>query len=59
MVKNSPASSGDGKRRGEGKATHSVFLPGKPHRQRIPVGYSPGGHTELDTSEHSAAHFSL
>ena len=24
-----------------GMATHSVFLPGEPHRQRSPVGYGP------------------
>ena len=34
-----------------------VFLPGKSHGQRIPVGYRPWGHKELDTTEatqHSA-----
>ena len=29
----------------------SVFLPGKDHRQRNQVGYSPWGHKELDTTE--------
>ena len=28
-----------------------VFLPGKIHRQRSLVGYSPWGHKELDTAE--------
>ena len=28
-----------------------VFLPGKSHGQRSPVGYSPWGHKELDTNE--------
>ena len=28
-----------------------VFLPGKPHRQRSLVGYSPWGRKELDTTE--------
>ena len=27
-----------------------VFLPGESHGQRSLVGYSPGGHTELDSS---------
>ena len=29
----------------------SVFLPGKFHEQRSPVGYSPWDHKELDTTE--------
>ena len=29
-----------------------VLLPGKSHGQRSPVGYSPWGHKELDTTEH-------
>ena len=29
-------------------ATHSSFLPGESHGQRSLVGYSPGGHKELD-----------
>ena len=35
------------------RAWHStpVFLPGKPHGQRILVGYSPQGHKESDTTE--------
>ena len=28
-----------------------MFLPGKCHGQRSPVGYSPWGHKELDTTE--------
>jgi len=28
-----------------------VLLPGEPHGQRIPVGYSPWGHKESDTTE--------
>ena len=28
-----------------------VFLPGESHGQRSLVGYSPQGHTELDTTE--------
>ena len=30
-----------------------VFLPGKSHGQRSPAGYSPWGHTESDTAEHT------
>ena len=29
-------------------ATHPVFLPGKSHGQRSPVGYIPWGHKESD-----------
>ena len=32
-------------------ATHSSILPGKPHRQRSLVGYSPWGPKESDTTE--------
>ena len=32
-----------------------VFLPGKCHGQRSQVGYSPWGHKELDTTEHTHA----
>ena len=32
-------------------ATHPEFLPGEPHEQRGLVGYSPGGHKELDITE--------
>ena len=33
-----------------------VLLPGKSHGWRSPVGYSPSGHKELDTTEQ--LHFS-
>ena len=33
-----------------------VFLPGKFHGQKNLVGYSPWGHKELDTTEHTHAH---
>ena len=33
--------------------TTPVFLPGKSHGQRSLAGYSPWGHKESDTSEHS------
>ena len=32
-------------------ATHSSILPGKSHRQRSLVGYSPWGCKESDTTE--------
>ena len=36
---------------GEGNVFFSpVFLPGKSHRQRSLVGYSPWGHKESDTT---------
>ena len=35
----------------EGMATTPVFLPGKPHGQRILVGYSQWGHKESDRTE--------
>ena len=31
-----------------------VFLPGEFHGQRSPAGYSPRGHKELDTTEHTS-----
>ena len=37
-------------------ATHSVFLPGKSHGQRSLAGYSPQGHKELDTTDHTHTH---
>ena len=37
----------------------SVFLPGKFHRQRSLVGYSPWGHKELDTTERLTLSLSL
>ena len=30
-----------------------VFLPGKSHGQRSLIGYSPWGHKESDTTEHT------
>ena len=36
-----------------------VLLPGKSHRQRGLVGYSPWGREELDTTEQPHFHFSL
>ena len=36
--------------RREGQPT-PVLLPGEPHGQRSPVGYSPWGHRESDMSE--------
>ena len=61
MVKNSPASAGDGKRRGfdpwvgkipleEGMALHSR-IPAWRNGQRSLAGYSPRGHKESDTTE--------
>ena len=32
------------------------FLPWKSHGQRSLAGYSPGGHKELDTTEHISMH---
>ena len=37
-------------------ATHSRVLPGESHGQRSPVGYSPQGHRELDTTEQLTQH---
>ena len=34
-----------------------VFLPGESHGQRSPVGYSPRGHKESDTTERLHFHF--
>ena len=35
----------------EGMATHSSILPGKSHKQRSLMGYSPWGHKESDMTE--------
>ena len=62
MVKNLPASAGDGKRLGfdpwVGKTPWRrawqptpVFLPGESHGQRSLAGSSLYGHIELDTAE--------
>ena len=40
-------------------APHSVLLPGKSHGQRSPVGCSPWGREESDTTERLHFHFSL
>ena len=61
LVKNPPANAGDvrdsGSIPGLGKIPWRrawqltpVFLPGESHGQRSLVGYSPGGHRELDTT---------
>ena len=43
---------GSGSSPGEGNGSpHQVFLPGKSHGRRSPVGYSPWGHKESDTTE--------
>ena len=59
VVNNPPANAGDvslipGSRRspGEGNGT-PVFLPGKSHGHRSLVGYSPWGHKEPDTTQHT------
>ena len=61
MVKNPPASAGDGRLRFNpwvGKFLQSrkvaptpVFLPGESHGQRRLVVYRPWGHKESDTTE--------
>ena len=62
VVKNLPASAGDardlglipgsGRSLGERKWQPApIFLPGKSHRQRSLVGYSPKGCKELDMAE--------
>ena len=33
-----------------------VFLPGKFHRQRSLIGYSPWGHRESNTTKHTHTH---
>ena len=61
MVKNPPANAGDvGSILGLGKIPWKrkwqpspVLLPGKSHGQRSLVGFSPWGHKESDTTEHS------
>ena len=66
MVKNPPANAGDVRDKGliwvrkipwrrKWQPT-SVFLPGESHGQRSLVGYSPWGHKELDTTEHTLTH---
>ena len=57
MVKNLPASEGDvgsvpgsGDPLEQGMVIHSVFLPRESHGHRSPVGYSPWGCKESDTT---------
>ena len=63
VVKNPPAKCRRRERRGSSPGVGKtpwrrkwqptpVFLPGKSHGQRSLVGYSPGGHKELDAAEH-------
>ena len=42
---------GSGRSPGEGNGTPSVLLPGKSHRLRSLVGYSPRGRKESDPTE--------
>ena len=59
MVKNPPASAGDGRGMGsipglgrspgEGPGDPFLFLPGESHGERSLVSYSPWGREELDT----------
>ena len=37
----------------EGMAPYPVFLPGDSQGQMSPAGYSPRGHRESDTTEHT------
>ena len=58
MVKNPPAKAGDsgavglipGSGRSPGQPT-PVFLPGKSHEQRSPVGHSPWGCSQMQLSD--------
>ena len=57
MVKNLPANAGDAGEaipalgRSFGGGNGDPFLPGKPHGQRSPVGYSSWDHKQSDTIE--------
>ena len=64
MVKNPPANAGDAGDRGSTPESERsprvrkwqpppVFLPGRSHGQRSLVGYSPWGHKESGTTEHT------
>ena len=64
VVTNLPANAGDVKRRRFDPWVWKIpwrrkwqptpaFLPGESQGQRSPAGYSPGGHTESDTTEHA------
>ena len=66
VVKNPPASAGDTEDLGstsgwerspvEGKGNHSSILLEKSYEQRSFAGYSPWGHKELDTTEHTCSY---
>ena len=67
MVENPPANSGDtrdvgsipGSERSPGEGNDNAFpefLPGKSHRKRGPVGYSPWSGQEWDTTERLSTH---
>ena len=45
-----------GRSPGEGHATHSSIVAGKPHGQRSLVGYSPWDCKEMDTTEQLRTH---
>ena len=47
---------GLGRSPGGGNGNPLIFLPGKFHRQRSPVGYSPWGYEESDMTEHTHTH---
>ena len=60
MIKESACNAGDlGSVPGSGRSTGErngnpptpVFLPGRSHGERSPVGYSPWGHKESDMTE--------
>ena len=65
VIKNLPANAGDardvdlipgsGRSPGVGNGNPLQFLPGECHGQRSLVGYSPWGHKEWDTTEHTQA----
>ena len=40
----------------EEEIMHSIFLPGKSHRQRSLTGYIPWGRKKLDTTEQLSTH---
>ena len=50
MVKNSPAKYQSLGWEEKKQQPTAIFLPGKSHRQRDLVGYSPWGHKESDTT---------
>ena len=60
IIRNLPASAGDvglmpklGRFPGEGNGNPLQFLLGESHRPTSLVGYSPWGHKESDTTEHT------